>query len=92
MLLSLLRRFPMGPLLRKALNQLADEVGFEFAAYTPVANITGQPAMSVPLHWNAAGLPIGAQFVGRFGAEGTLFRLAALERARPWAGRKPPVS
>jgi len=93
LLLGLLRRFPIGSLLRKALNELADKVGFEFAAYTPVANITGQPAMSVPLFWNKEGLPIGAHFVGRFGAEGTLFRLAAqLERARPWAGRKPPNS
>jgi amidase len=90
-LLGVLRRFPVGALLRKALNQLADEVGFEFAAFTPVANITGQPAMSVPLYWNGEGLPIGAHFVGRFGGEGTLFRLAAqLERARPWSARKPP--
>ena len=57
-----------------------------------VANITGNPAMSVPLWWNADGLPIGVHFLGRFGDEATLFRLAAqLEPARPWAARLPPV-
>jgi amidase len=64
-----------------------------FAPFTPICNITGQPAMSVPLFWNEAGLPIGVHFIGRFGDEATLFRLASqLESARPWAGRRPPVS
>ena len=64
-----------------------------FMPFTPVCNFTGQPAMSVPLFWNADGLPIGTHFVARFGDEATLFRLAAqLETARPWANRKPPVS
>ena len=64
-----------------------------FACFTPVCNMTGQPGMSVPLFWNAANLPVGSHFIGRFGDEATLFRLAAqLEAARPWAGRRPAVS
>ena len=62
----------------------------EFMPYTPLFNVTGQPAMSVPLYWNRAGLPVGMQFAGRFGDEATLFRLAAqLEQAQPWFNRAP---
>lgn len=62
-----------------------------FAPITPLQNATGQPAMSIPLFWNRDGLPIGSHFVGRFGDEATLFRLAAqLEEAKPWADRRPP--
>jgi len=64
----------------------------QFVPYTPLNNITGQPAMSVPLYWNEQNLPIGSHFVGRYGDEATLFRLAAqLETARPWANRRPSV-
>src|SRR5207244_136986 len=60
--------------------------------YTPPFNVTGQPAVSLPLHWNEAGLPIGVQLVAAFGREDLLLRLAAqLEEAQPWAGRIPPV-
>ncbi len=63
---------------------------YEFIPWTPVFNITGQPAMSVPLHWNKEGLPIGMHFVGRFGDEAGLYRLAGqLEEARPWIDRVP---
>jgi len=63
-----------------------------FVPFTPLCNASGQPAMSVPLFWNEAGVPIGTHFVGRFGDEATLFRLAAqLEAARPWANRRPPL-
>lgn len=65
----------------------------EFVPFTPICNATGQPAMSVPLFWNGDGLPVGTHFIGRFGDEATLFRLAAqLEEARPWKDRRPPVS
>lgn len=63
-----------------------------YVAYTPLANATGQPAMSVPLFWNAEGLPIGSHFFGRHTDEAHLLRLAAqLEQARPWSGRRPAM-
>ena len=63
-----------------------------YVAFTPLANATGQPAMSVPLHESPSGLPIGSHFHARFGEETTLLRLAAqLEEARPWAERWPAV-
>ena len=71
------------------LETVANRV-FDFVPYTPVFNITGQPAMSVPLYWNADGLPVGVHLVGRFGDEATLLRLAGqLERARPWFDKLP---
>ncbi len=58
--------------------------------YTSIQNVTGQPAMSVPLHWSKSGLPIGVQFTGRFGDEATLLQLAGqLERAAPWWDKLP---
>jgi amidase len=85
---------PLGEIVSTEAEPLrALERGGRTVAYSGViANLTGQPAMSVPLWWNADGLPIGVHFLARFGDEATLFRLAAqLEQARPWMGRTPPV-
>ena len=63
----------------------------EFTPFTAVANLTGQPAMSLPLHWSDAGLPIGVQAIGPPGGDALLLSLAAeLEAARPWGVRRPP--
>jgi amidase len=65
----------------------------EYVPFTALQNVTGQPAINLPLSWNAEGLPIGVQFVGRFGEELSLLQLAAqLEEAQPWGNRRPSVS
>jgi Asp-tRNA(Asn)/Glu-tRNA(Gln) amidotransferase A subunit family amidase len=64
----------------------------EYLSVTPLHNATGTPAMTVPLHWTAAGLPIGVHFAGRYGDEATLLALAAeLEKAQPWFDRVPAL-
>jgi amidase len=64
-----------------------------FMPYTAQFNVTGQPAVSLPLHWTPEGLPVGVQLVADFGREDVLVRVAsALEQAAPWADRRPAVS
>ncbi len=73
---------PMAPSIRSG----------RFVAFTPQFNASGQPAISLPLHWNDAGLPIGVQLVAAYGREDVLIRIASqLEAAAPWADRHPPT-
>jgi amidase len=63
-----------------------------FTPWTALYNVSGQPAVSVPLHWTEAGLPIGIMLAGRMGEEATLISLSAqLEAARPWRDRRPDI-
>jgi amidase len=72
--------------------QKAFEPIIDYVPFTALQNATGQPAISVPLHWTKAKLPVGVQFVGRFGDEVTLLKLAAqLEKAKPWANNRPAI-
>ena len=89
---KLLAALPAGALLsqRSKLTEAFAQV-FEAAPYTMVANVTGQPSLSLPLHWTDDGLPMGMLFTARIGDEATLLRLAAqLEVALPWRDRVAP--
>jgi amidase len=93
LMLEIAGRLGSGRLLRTIglLDEMAAQV-FQAVPYTAVFNVTGQPAMSVPLAWTGAGLPIGVHLVGRYADEATLFRVAGqLERERPWSGRYPAM-
>jgi amidase len=70
-----------------------DKLFNHYAPFSAMVNITGQPAISLPLAWSADGLPIGVQLVARFGNEATLLQLSSqLEQVFPWADRVPPVA
>jgi amidase len=69
------------------------ERNLEVMAFTPAFNATGQPGISLPLHWTPEGLPVGVHFVSSYAREDLLIRIAAqLEQAEPWANRRPPIS
>ncbi len=83
-----------------ALGQIAGSGGMavfatlsDYVGYTPLQNVAGAPAMSVPLAWSSGGLPMGAHFSAAKGQERRLLELAyELEQARPWAARRPRVN
>jgi amidase len=90
--LGLLKPLARSGALATTIDQLARENMAPFP-FTQLANLTGTPAMSVPLHWSAAGLPLGVQFVAPMGDEATLLQLAAqLEAAAPWFDRLSPLA
>jgi amidase len=94
LLMKIVNSLGLGGLL-KAVG-IADKLavdGLSKTPFTQLANFTGQPAMTVPLYWTSGGLPCGSQFMGRFGDEATLYRLAAqLEKEQPWFDRRTPVT
>ena len=91
---SVLLRLPAGRLLKS--GRVVEQLAMEALARTPFtqfANLTGLPAMSVPLHWTTQNLPIGSQFTAPWGGEATLLALATqLESAQPWFTRIPDAA
>lgn len=90
-LVDFINTIKMGSLVRANIEQLADKI-FQYIPYTAFANMTGQPAMSVPLHQTADGLPVGVMLTAAMGQDGLLLQLARqLEEAYPWFDKVPEV-
>lgn len=90
--LAVLRKVPVGAGLRAILAQLG-ETALEMTPNTQLFNQTGQPAISLPLHWTADGLPVGVQFAARYAEDALLVRVASqIEAARPWRDRRPKIA
>jgi amidase len=92
-MLSVLARLNAGRLIELfgGIDSAVEDM-FDFTPYTHIFNISGQPAISLPLYWTRDELPLGMQFAAKYAQEAMLFRLAGqLEAAKPWADRLPPV-
>jgi len=88
-LLTILKYIPLSPIVKSVTQMMSKKIN-QFLPFTPLFNVTGQPAMSVPLYWNQQGLPIGIQFAGRYLEESLLLQLAyQLETVAPWAHKYP---
>jgi len=90
-LIGLINSLRLGSLAAANIEQLAEKV-FSYIPYTPLANMTGQPSLSLPLHWSEDQLPVGVLFTGPIGQDGLLLQLGGqLEQARPWKDKHPPI-
>lgn len=90
-LASTINSLGLGKLLKSQADKIAEKT-FDYIPFTPIANMTGQPSMSVPLYWSEDNLPVGVMFTGRMGEDNILYRLAAqLEKTKPWFDKIPQL-
>lgn len=90
-LINFVNTLNLSSILKQSVDQLAERI-FEYIPYTPIANMTGQPSMSVPLYWTPDQLPVGVMFTAEIGREDILFQLAGqLEKTQPWFAKTPDL-